>query len=243
MDGAFKRIENYFLCPERYQKIKLSPHDIRLKVFDEIQKTGCCYPLSERDKLGRRVLLMQHGRLDTEKFSAGDGIRFLLFVSMILIEEQETQIAGMVSIFNFEGTSLKHVPSLSELNDLMHFAQNAGVVRHRRYFFVGLPLFASFLVDQLKGFMSAKLQKRIQVVKDFKELATFFDPALLPKELGGVKLEAEKLLEFQKLKEEKMKDLDSIANFKVDMKKVPAERIWSDGCQESVGSFRKLEID
>lgn len=246
MDEAFRTFENFYLSSLRFPQLFGFPQDLEVSVkkLDEIQESGFCFPLSNRDELGRKILFVNFEKLDTEKFSILDGMRLLTYVLMILVEEEETQIAGIVTIFNCRGASLKQFPSAKLFSNLMFSAKHATIARQGGNIFVNMPPFVSTLIEFARdNFLSEKLKSRLHIVKDFNELKTFVNPKLLPKERGGFKPEADMIQDFTMLRKQKLNNFKAVLNFKLDPTKVPAERLWSDGCEDTVGSFRLMEID
>lgn len=96
-------------------------------------------------------------------------------------------------------------------------------------------------MEIFKSTLSLKLKKRLSLLKHSADLKNHIDQALLPQ--GGTRTEAEMMEAFSKLRAEKRENLLRLLEFKVDWSKVPHERIWSKEEDETVGSFRRLEID
>jgi len=242
MDAAFETIERSYLCSHRYPKF----FDFSEENVENVRKlfiTGYCYPFAERDEQGRRIVLVQSKRLDINVHSVMDAIRVFIFVNAVLIEEEETQIAGIVYVFDYEGVSIKQLMNPMDLRDFMDFSKNCALVRQKGSYLLNVPSFAHFLMEIVKSLLSEKLKSRVCLVKTGEELKDHITPSLLPKEFGGVLTESEMLLEFKKLHESKKELMNGIRQFKIDWNKVPEEKLWSNVERETVGSFRKLDID
>ena len=78
------------------------------------------------------------------------------------------------------------------------------------------------------------------MAKDMEDLKNFIDPQLLPKEYGGLLPEAEHMENFDEFFKTVRPNLDKIRSRIVDWSKVPDVQ---EKLKETVGSFRKLEID
>lgn len=103
-------------------------------------------------------------------------------ISASLLEEEETQIAGVATIIDHEGITMKHT-SLFSVTDIVDFAdclKNA-VGRYKQLFLVNLPTFAVFLLDVARSTLNDKLKKRIVLPKSVDDLKNYIDPSLLPK--------------------------------------------------------------
>ena len=157
------------------------------------------------------------------------------------MEEEETQIAGTATIIDHEGMTMKQT-SMFSVTDIVDFADciKNSVGRHKKLYVVNLPPFALFLLEAARSTLSDKLKKRIVIAKDMKDLTNYIDPMLLPKELGGKYSESEHKEFFDSYFKTVRPKLEEIKARVVDWSKVPDLKSSS---KESVGSFRKLEID
>lgn len=211
--------------------------------IEKLFERGYCYPFSGRDNEGRKIVILQTGRLDPDEFSIYDAFKLFCYVVIVLMEEEETQIAGIVCIFNHVDATIKHLMSPIDARDFMDFVKNCSSCRQKGHFVVNLPSYANFVIEIFKAVMSEKLKKRMFVLKSSDELKNHIDLSLLPKEFGGFKSEAEMMSEFMKLRDDKRKLVHKIIDFKVDWSKVPPEKFLSRDDNGTIGSFRKLEID
>lgn len=174
-------------------------------------------------------------------------LKYLLFsrlsavISAALLEEEETQIAGVATIIDHEGITMKHT-SLFSVTDIVDFAdclKNA-VGRYKQLFLLNLPSFAVFLLDVARSTLSDKLKKRIVLPKSMADLGNYIDQSLLPKEYGGTLSEAEHMETFNIYFREVRPKLENIRAKVIDWNKVPDFKAKTT---ETIGSFRKLEID
>ncbi|CAH1711245.1 unnamed protein product [Chironomus riparius] len=239
MDLAFQSFENYNLAQKKYAKW----FDIVEKDFDkmmDLYQNGYIYPLRDRDEEGRKVIFIQLSKLDPERFTSADAIRLSAVVSTALLEEEETQIAGTATIIDHEGMTMKQT-SMFSVTDVIDFADciKSSVGRHKKLYVVNLPPFALFLLEAARSRLNDKLKKRITIARDMDDLKSHFDPLLLPKEYGGQYSEEEHKEYFEKYFKTVRPKLEEIKARVVDWNKVPGMKKSS----ESVGSFRKLEID
>lgn len=167
--------------------------------------------------------------------------RLSAVISAALLEEEETQIAGVATIIDHEGITMKHT-SLFSVTDIVDFAdclKNA-VGRYKQLFLVNLPTFAVFLLDVARSTLSDKLKKRIVLPKNMLDLKNYIDLSLLPKEYGGDLLESEHMEKFNVYFKDVRPKLEKIRAKVIDWNKVPD---FKSKTTEAIGSFRKLEID
>ncbi len=87
--------------------------------------------------------------------------------------------------------------------------------------------------------VSEKMRNRIFLVKDNEELATIVDKSILTDYLGGEESEKDVFDDFVKLIESNVDVIKKTNDFEIDFEKAKACR----NIEESVGSFRTLQID
>jgi len=156
-----------------------------------------------------------------------------------LFEEEETQICGYTLVFDFSNVILKQMSCFS-IKDMIETADalNNGCGRNKQMILVNLPSFAVFMIEMAKKSMKEKLRERIVLTKSMEEVGNFIKPSILPKEFGGELSEQEHLNRFMVKYNERRSKLDGIylkpeVNLELQKKIV----------NETVGSFRKLDID
>lgn len=239
MDDAFQTVERMYLIRKRYPKFFQIDIDDAMKMFD----SGFCYPLSGRDAEGRKVVMVRFQKWNTDLYTVYDATRLLAYVVTVLLEEEETQVAGYIFVLDYANTTLKHIISPVDLIDFMNFLKHCSACRQKGNYILNLPSYANILIEIALTVLSEKLKKRLFLLKQGDELKSHIDPAMLPKEYGGQQSEADMMKEFLAIRDKYQANLRKIIDFQVDSSKVPHEKIWSYGDEEAVGSFRKLEID
>lgn len=210
-----------------------------MKVF----KDRSCYPLSGRDEDGCKIVLVRMGQMDLKANTTYDYMRLFCYTLTVLLQEEETQIAGLVVVFDFADAGLQHILSPLDLLDFMKFVHSCGIIRKKRAIFMNFPSFGNIFLTMLKSLLTKKLKSRFFVIKNLKELHSLVNPKLLPKEYGGVKPEAEMMQEFLDLRDRHKESLQRLLSFKLDWSKIPNEKIFWADTDKNVGSFRRLEID
>jgi CRAL/TRIO domain len=162
-------------------------------------------------------------------------------MSQSLLEEEETQIAGVATIIDHGGITMKHT-ALFTVSDIVDFATclKSAVGRYKQLFLVNLPTFAVFLLDVARSTLSDKLKERIVLPKNMEDMKNYIDLSMLPKEYGGLLPEAEHMEIFNVYFRNVRPKLEEIKARVIDWNKVPD---FKGSAAETVGSFRKLEID
>lgn len=241
MSEAFRTFERNQVLFKRFPKTNdFNANDIEkaLKLFE----SGFCYPLEARDEEGRRVLIIQPARFDTNIFTAEDGMRLLTYILTILIEEEETQIAGLITITDYANATMKQVIPPNLLIDLLEITAKAAPVKQKGNYNLNLPTFAQFVIEIAKSLMSEKLRKRVVVLKNPKDLKDFFNVSILPSHFGGASTEAEMMKAFIQLRDQKIETVNNMWNQQQSLDNLPVDFLWN-GSADDLGSFRKLEVD
>lgn len=205
--------------------------------------TGCCYPLAGRDDDGRKVVVLQAGKWDLNEFSYVDSLRLFCYITMVLGEEEETQVAVIIGIFDYSHISAKKLIAPADLSDFIDISKKVSTSRQKGNYIVELPSFANFLFEIAGSVMSEKLKSRIHIVRNKVDLKNFINPAILPTEFGGTGSKPDMMKEFLVLEERHKENLRKITEFEIDYRKVTNYKIESQNDGENIGSFRKLEID
>lgn len=185
---------------------------------------------------------MNQSRLEPETFNSADAFHLFFMVFSTLLSEEETQVSGVSVIVSYENITMKYIAlySISEFLNVAKFLKNSCPGRMKAIYMINLPSFAEFLINAMKTGMTQKLKSRLIAVKGMNDLNQFVDKALLPKEFGGANFtEAEMMKTFMEFFEANLDFPKRTNGFSIDVSKLEGR----DGLQESIGSFRKLEID
>ena len=158
--------------------------------------------------------MIQAQKLDPKFFTFADILRLVTLIAQTLLEEEETQIAGVVVILDYTNITLAHL-RLFPLNDVVSFVEiirTSSIGRHKMMYMISLPSFATMLVEVAKKVLSEKLRKRIKLLKSINDLQDEIDMSILPLELGGKVPEAVMLDEFRKLASERSTNIKEIVD-------------------------------
>jgi hypothetical protein len=236
-------ISSIQLFPQYYEKFEAVFEEDSMKIFD----SGYVLFMPERQKDGSRIILHQPKFIDLEKLSPTELIRKAMAIVTLINKENETQIAGVIHIFDmtdFPKRLLTYL-TVSDYKSIIYLLAHVLPLRQKAFYIVGLPSFARQLLNWGMAFMHRKLKKRVVFVKDLEVLKNFVDFKLLPLEYGG-KFSIPEHINF--LKENLLKHRDlilSTIDIDADLKKnLTVEEISEPEIDLGIaGSFRKLEID
>lgn len=178
----------------------------------KLYETGVAYPLLERDSEGRRVIFVQTRKMDPKQFTLADAIHLVVWIAKAILEEEETQISGIVTVVDQTDLTFGHIRlfSVRDVMDFVSMIKNGAVGRQKGMYMVKLPSFASFMVEVAKKAMTEKLRKRIHLIDSMETMQGIFTPNIFPLENGGTVPEAEMMRSFKKTCDDIDADLKSI---------------------------------
>jgi hypothetical protein len=238
--SAFKMLENFLVTISLHQRWfrNLTFDDERIR---QLYSSGYIFPLRERDENGCRVIMIQASKLDTTKFTFVDVLKIINFVIFTLLEEEETQIAGFIYIFDHHEISLDYILlfSLIDVKGYLTCIQNAIPCRQKSGIWINLPSFAVKLLDFAKSLVNKKLRSRGHFYNGSSEqLNKHIETRILPKEYGGQVSISELMDEFKEIAIKTEAKLRAIEDIGFDM-----EYMKKTGVGDDAESFRQLEID
>lgn len=169
----------------------------------ELFNCGYAFPLLDRDNEHKKIIFIQVRKFDTTKFNSCDAIRLLALIVGTLMEEEETQIAGLSSISDYTDVTYQYFNlfSINDIKNFAHMTRVASVGREKENYFVNLPPFASFLFEIGKKALNEKLRNRLILTRTMDELKrNHVNEKILPRECGGGNVsESEMLNSFKEL--------------------------------------------
>jgi ASC-1-like (ASCH) protein len=239
MIKTYKSFESFCLQKKIFSDI-LDFSDENFEKMIKLYNTGFCIPLIERDSEGCRVIVMRLALWNQDEFPHDDLIRTIIYVTLSLLEEEETQICGVTFINDLAGITIKHLMSPAIVIRNLKLLSRAEPLRIKKIFIGKRPTIGKFLVDMILNSLKDKFKFRVKILDSMQEVASHFDQNIMPKELGGAKSYDEMLESYAKVLEERKEKVLSYLNVEIDWSKVSKERFEAE---EGDGSFRKLEID
>lgn len=85
VEEAFKTLERSYLSRKRYPQF--TDHDVTR--LEKLFKLGYCFPFPGRDSEGRKIILLQTGRLLVDEFTVYDAFKLFCYVVIVSMEEEE----------------------------------------------------------------------------------------------------------------------------------------------------------
>lgn len=239
MDDVFKVFENHHL----FRTAHADWFDTSNEALDKIRelaKTKVAYILRKRAADGSLVYIVNLERFDVDIYQTKDAFNYMFSTLAAYMENEDNQVLGCTFILNYINCPLKVVTSFS-LRDSVALADSANKCagRFKKYILVGLPPAANAIFNAAKKVMTEKQRNRFFLLKDYDELAEHIDKSALTDHLGGTEPESEVIEDFMKVVEANYAKIQEGNKFVLDMEKAAACR----DLDESIGSFRTLEID
>ncbi|XP_070534837.1 alpha-tocopherol transfer protein-like isoform X2 [Ptychodera flava] len=184
-DRAFQMLVNYYEVRRDYPDIytELFPSKIQHVWQDSLQAVLPC-----SDKDGRRVLVFRPGKWDPYKYPIIDIIKANFLSLEKLLEDEETQVNGVVIIIDLSGLSFSHATHIGPIfaKKVTSIFQNAMPVRIKGVHYVNEPRIFEWLFAIIRPFLKEKLKQRIRIHgSNFSSLHEFIPSSSLPSDYGG----------------------------------------------------------
>ncbi|XP_057651392.1 alpha-tocopherol transfer protein-like [Diorhabda carinulata] len=161
--------------------------NVNLHTLSKIKKTNIFNCPLNRDQHGRRMLIFKIGEWVPSEFSPEQIMQFVIFIIQIGIMEPQTQIKGVVVIFDLSGLSLDMVWYMTPT--LAKHLVNITVTSMPTRIEAAHMLYSSWIFDtafsMIKVLIPNDVKERIHFHNDLDTLYTHIDQKLLPKSLGG----------------------------------------------------------
>ena len=243
MAETFKVIETTYAARIKYKNF-WDFGDKNFEKMSSLYETGCFVPLPERNDEGQKIVLYRFSKWNPEKFTPHDFLRLVLYNCSILIEEEETQIAGVVTIIDCADLTSNHLVSPMFLKELAAVGKDLQSIRYKTSYLMNLPPFAKLIVDLFIKLLSEKIGMRIKTLENPDDLKKHVEPSLLPKEYGGTSMTCVEMMQkFSAFEKERRTSNLYGWRYGSDWDKSTLNLFESAVEDENVGSFRKLDID
>ncbi|KAI8501128.1 hypothetical protein Bbelb_212230, partial [Branchiostoma belcheri] len=184
-DRAFKLLQNYYRVrtstPEIFENLLPS-------AVQHVLEKGVVTALPGRDREGRSVIIFRPGRWDPDDWPIYDNVRAAILSMELLLEEEETQVSGVMFVQDESGVTARHAyqVGLRYVRTIANIFQDAFPARIRGVHLVN----ESFLIDAIfaifRPFLKDKLRQRIKLHgRVYETLHELTGTEVLPTELGG----------------------------------------------------------
>lgn len=240
-ERAFNLIMTHFKMkvenPELFQGLRPS-------AIKHVLEAGITGVLPGRDKQGRRVMMFLPGKWDPEKIPLNDIFRTNFATMSRLIEDEETQVNGIILMMDLNGFGWSQGKNISPFyaKRVMGLIQDAFPARFKGVHYLNAPSIFEYVFSIVKQFMKEKTISRLHFHGNrYEELKEFIDEENLPEDYGGKgpkysnKDWMEELLKLDA-------HFDNEAKYGLLDTTMQKPTLKEDAMECMVGSYRKLEV-
>lgn len=231
---AYEQLENNLILREKHQKW-LKNFDCTDPTMHEILSLGCFLFLNQRDEFGRKITVVDFGKANMEKYSVDEYIKAYFFIWSIFIDEEESQVAGYVSVISFVGFHSDMISffPIEVIKNFCEIGLKGNAIRSNKLIIIGVPSFAKNVMHLTINLLSKTLKERVEFYETFEKIPFL---KLMPKEYGGCDISLD---EYKKLNLQTLLDNQGMISKYNQM--TIAVHLKDIDC--NVGSFRNLQVD
>lgn len=240
-----KYLINRQLYPHWFKKL-----DVEDPLIVNLLLDGFFVPLPEKDSRGRQVIIYCFENLDPTKYTSTEVFRLQEMCYQTLFDDEESQIAGYVCIFDYSGITMQHVAmfSLLDFKNWCSLVRKSVPIRITSVLVLNMPGFLQAFYEVTMTVMQQKLRERFRLFKNLEDFQKEVDINIFPVEYGG-KLKIKSIVsDFHKVIQTKREKILALDEMYIEVPK-DMNGEWyqhdSNGNIEAgvIGSFRKLEVD
>jgi hypothetical protein len=237
LEKSKELFEKYLLLKSEFPKwFEYSNAEAEELKMWELFDSSFIVPLIERDSDGRQVILIQAEKLNpkSKEFTFAHILRLTTRIAQVLLEDEMTQINGFVVLVLLKNITLSHLTlfPLTDIIDFVKIVRTCAVGRHKEMHIIGLPHYATFMLEVAKKVMSEKLRNRIKLHDNLHELQKEMDLSMMPleyAEFNGKFSESKMMDKFRQLYESEKNKIQEIEDG-VDFDKVALEIDTRSSC-------------
>ncbi|XP_077990730.1 alpha-tocopherol transfer protein-like [Glandiceps talaboti] len=186
VDRAYKMLLHYYDCRRKYPQLFTK---YRPSAYKHIYELGMQRICPGRDSEGRLVMVGSLGKFDLDQYSVNDMMAAFLIVTDKILEDEETQVNGLVVVGDYEGMTMKMFtklggPTTSKMkNDIF---MNAMPLRMKAIHYIRQPDIFETIFNIIRPMIPDKIYKRIHFHgKDYGTLHDHVSSNILPTDFGG----------------------------------------------------------
>ncbi|KAM3968841.1 LOW QUALITY PROTEIN: alpha-tocopherol transfer protein-like [Aphomia sociella] len=258
---AQEAIERYILLRQSWG-IAFNQLDFKLPVMTELIDLGFIFVSPFKDKGGRRVVIYRPGVFDPYKYTNQDMCRIMGICYETLMEDEETQVRGLVHFADGSGVSFPHLTLFTpkEAVRIVKNGERTIPMRHKEIYGVNVHPTIKFALDFGMALISDKIRKRVKLYSAPEDVE--IDKTLLPKEYGGV-MPMKEMIEIWKVELANKRDIlllndkmavrlemyseaareGAISALRSNANTCAGADAVGDAMRGLTGNFRKLEVD
>lgn len=243
---VYRHIKNRQEFPHWFRSI-----DVLEPRIQELLDLGALIPLRQRDEKGRQIWIYDFGKMDPDRHTSTDFIRLQEALYQICMDDEETQICGLICVFDFSNLTMRHVSicSMWDYKNLLSSIRKAIPLRVQAFYVLNLPRTLQIFYEVGAMLVSTKVRKRMRVFKSLEEFGQVVNLNGFPESFGGQENIAEIVSEFKKKMHVKRDKVMAMDEMLVQVKKTKQEKgniMLSDrACSENSEhmTFKILEVD
>ncbi|XP_078665386.1 alpha-tocopherol transfer protein-like [Branchiostoma floridae x Branchiostoma belcheri] len=185
VEQAFKLLEKYHVWRAQSPEIC---SNMRPSSVQGLLEAGYHAALPGRDQDGRKVMFYKIGKWDPNQYSAYEVFRVSLISSEKIIQDEDTQVHGIVMIADLAGLSFSHACQIGPrvAKKIGSITTDAFPIRVKEIHLLNEPMLFDAIFAIIKPFMSEKMRNRIHLHGPKTEtLLQYVDRDALPPEYGG----------------------------------------------------------
>ncbi|XP_029650679.1 alpha-tocopherol transfer protein-like [Octopus sinensis] len=243
-DRAFSLLLNFYRMKAENKDLFV---DLKPSTIQHVLRSGLLTALEHRDREGRKVIVLKPGRWNPETFPLFDMYKTWFVILSKLIEDEETQVNGIITIMDLKDVGWVQVRALSPFyaKKVTSMIQECFPLRLKGIHYIHEPSMFDILFSIVRPFLKEKIVKRLHFHgQNVSALHEFVSPENLPEEYNGVLKE----IDIEAWTENFLKyDAQFEEEFKYGFKKLQQANksvIKEDATGECLmGTYRKLEVD
>lgn len=242
-DRAYNLLLNFYKMKAENRElfVHLKPSTVR-----HVLDADVIAPLENRDREGRRIILIKPGKWHPDKFPIFDNYKTWFVILSKLIEDEETQVNGIIAIIDMKDFGWAQAKAMSPLyaKKLNSLIQECFPLRIKGIHYINEPSMFDFVFSIIRPFLKEKIVKRLYFHgQNVKALHEFISPDYLPQDyFGYLPLSSneewiQRLLKFDAEFEEESK-------YGFQELQVASKLLIKDEAMEClVGTYRSLDVE
>ncbi|XP_077982121.1 alpha-tocopherol transfer protein-like [Glandiceps talaboti] len=186
VDRAYKTILHYYDCRRKYPQLFQKYRPSSLKHIYDLGLQRVC---PGRDSEGRKVLVTNLSNFDPDRYDANEVITAYMLSMEKILEDEETQVHGLVLIGDYEGMTMKMVtkaggPTSAKMR--VDVFVNGMPIRMKAIHYIRQPEIFETVFSMIRHFIPKKIYKRIHFHgSDYGTLHKHVPSSMLPTDFGG----------------------------------------------------------
>ena len=163
--------ERAFALLIAYNKFRRVHHDmldgVTLETVIPFLKHKLPFIMKDRDSEGRRVLIFQPARLDSQLFKQAEMQQAILYVLDATIQDPETQVNGFIMVEDYADMTFKKMLTFDQklMKRMADLVQDAFPARFKGIHMFRQPWYFSVLWNAVKPFIKPKMKERVSATE------------------------------------------------------------------------------